>query len=412
MRLLRAIVTAVAVIGTVPLPAQQAPFWISPAEARALEQRLALPVSAFYDAPTPLPAGRPGDLLRAEDFDGYSFPFPYAQGPAELGMRAVRILYRSRALDGTAVPASGVVLVPYGDSPRGGWPVVVWAHGTSGVGRPLAPSLMKDLFYSWEGVLQWVMLGYAVVAPDYAGLGTAVPHQYLLPPAQAHDVLHAVPAARTAVPQLGPRWVVVGHSQGGGAAVGVAELQAGIRDPGYLGAVAIAAVGDVEPFIEQIAATPNAGYAAFVAAGIKSVDPAFRYTDFLSAAAAALMPVVQDGGWYVTLATYADRVPVGTMLRPDWKANASYRRYRELSTLGRRRAHRPVLLIQGLADATIPTRSTDALYARMRRQGAAVEYRKYPGLDHDPVVFGSFRDQVRWVAARFAVSAARAPGGE
>lgn len=76
-------------------------------------------------------------------------------------------------MSGHDVLASGVVIVPYGNPPAGGWPIVVWAHGTSGVGRPFAPSLMKHLYYHWEGLLQWPLLGHAVVAPDYAGLGTA-----------------------------------------------------------------------------------------------------------------------------------------------------------------------------------------------------------------------------------------------
>jgi hypothetical protein len=40
-------------------------------------------------------------------------------------------------------------------------------------------------------------------------------------------------------------------------------------------------------------------------------------------------------------------------------------------------------------------------YKRMQNQGTKVEYKKYAGLDHDSVVFGSFRDQVRWVQDRF-----------
>ena len=100
-----------------------------------------------------------------------------------------RFLYRSRSVAGTDVPASGVILLPNGTPPARGWPVVVWAHGTSGVARTAAPSLMKDLYYGWEGLLQWPLLGYAVVAPDYAGLGTNVPHQYRAYPGLDHDPL-------------------------------------------------------------------------------------------------------------------------------------------------------------------------------------------------------------------------------
>jgi hypothetical protein len=37
----------------------------------------------------------------------------------------------------------------------------------------------------------------------------------------------------------------------------------------------------------------------------------------------------------------------------------------------------------------------------MKDQGTTVEYKEYAGLDHDSLVFGSFRDQVRWVRDRF-----------
>lgn len=57
--------------------------------------------------------------------------------------------------------------------------------------------------------------------------------------------------------------------------------------------------------------------------------------------------------------------------------------------------------IQGLEDEAIPIAATDALFKRMQQQKLVVEYLKYPGLDHDPLVFGSFRDQVRWVRDRF-----------
>jgi hypothetical protein len=47
---------------------------------------------------------------------------------------------------------------------------------------------------------------------------------------------------------------------------------------------------------------------------------------------------------------------------------------------------------QGLKHEAIPTSATDALCERMQKQKSLVEYRKYSGLDHDPLVFGSFRD--------------------
>ena len=120
-------------------------------EARELEKKNALPITNFYDTPK-APKGPAGELIAKEEFSQYSFPGEFK--PANLGIKVVRFLYWSKAAFGELVPASGVVLIPYGKPPDGGWPVVVWAHGTSGVGRPCAPSLMKDLYYGWQGLLQ------------------------------------------------------------------------------------------------------------------------------------------------------------------------------------------------------------------------------------------------------------------
>ncbi len=390
---------------TAQQPAQQAP--LTREQAGEFEKKNALPIDKFYDTPD-LRKTKPGKLIDFKEFAGYQFPSAYAPAlePKEIGIKTVRFLYHSKSVSGVDVPASGVILIPYGKAPKTGWPVVVWAHGTSGVGRQYAPSLMKDLYYSWEGLLQWAMLGYAVVAPDYAGLGTDVRHQYLTPPAQAQDIIHAVPAAREAVKKLGQKlgekWIAIGHSQGG-AVVVVAEMQMQnkIKDPGYLGAIALAPVGDLVPFLEKIDNTENRFYAAFVAYGIKSVYPEFNYEDFLAPNAAKHMLVVEKGGWLVTHATFAHNVPAGTVLKPDWKKIEHFQKFRKLNMLGEKPAYEPVLLIQGAEDETIPKKSTRELHKRMKEQKSMVEYREYPGLDHDPLVFGSFRDQLRWVQDRF-----------
>lgn len=107
----------------------------SRAEALAMEAKDALPLTSFYDPPQSLGGRTPGALIRSAPFHGYSLP---------AGAHAVRVLYVSRALDGSPVAASEVVLIPAGTPPRRGWPFIAWAHGTSGVARMCAPSLMKE----------------------------------------------------------------------------------------------------------------------------------------------------------------------------------------------------------------------------------------------------------------------------
>jgi hypothetical protein len=197
------------------------------AEAEAMEQADRVPITDFYSTPSNLSATKPGDLLRKESFAGYSLP---------KGATAVRILYHSLDATGQDVATSAVVLIPAGTPPAKGWPVIAWAHGTSGVARLCAPSAMKDVYYGEEGLMPMVAAGFAVVATDYHGLGTEGPHQYVNKSAQAHDVVYSIPAARAAVRSLGARWVVDGHSQGGLAAWGVAEAEHDLKDPNYLGA--------------------------------------------------------------------------------------------------------------------------------------------------------------------------------
>src|SRR6516225_11484392 len=42
------------------------------------------------------------------------------------------------------------------------------------------------------------------------------------------------------------------------------------------------------------------------------------------------------------------------------------------------------------------------IFQRLCNAGARVQRNVYPGLGHDPVVYGSLRDQLDWIAARFA----------
>jgi hypothetical protein len=164
----------------------------SPAQALAAEAKDALPLTRFYEPPKPLPKAAAGTLIRSEAFAGYDLP---------ARATAIRILCHSRTLSGADAAVSGVVLIPAGAPPPSGWPVIAWAHGTTGVARMCAPSLMKDVAYGAEGLMPMVAARFAVVATDYAGLGTPGAHPYLNKIPQASDVIYSIPAARQAVPR-------------------------------------------------------------------------------------------------------------------------------------------------------------------------------------------------------------------
>ncbi|MDY6809884.1 MAG: lipase family protein [Actinomycetota bacterium] len=170
--------------------------------------------------------------------------------PADTG--STRIVYRSTSgVDGAATAVSGAVFIPSDERrPDDGWPLIAYAHGTTGISRDCAPSDRPDMFGDLGAIDDFLRRGYAVVTTDYQGLGirTGEPaaHPYLEPHTAAYNVIDAVRAARSVEPSIGSQWFAVGRSQGGGAAWATAEQYAAYGDDTgeLLGAVAVAPLLD------------------------------------------------------------------------------------------------------------------------------------------------------------------------
>jgi hypothetical protein len=347
-----------------------------------------LPLTKFYETPDPLPAGKPGELIRSEAFDEYDLPYEIS---------AVRILYHSRSANGEGVAVSGVVLVPGGTPPAGGWPVIAWAHDFIGSARQCAPSLRRNLS---QGPLlsMYVGVGYAVVASDYAGLGTGFPNAALDMRSNALDVIYSISAARAALPQLGAKWVAAGYSQGGLAAVGAAEAGSEVGNPDYLGAVAISGVADAQEIFERLAQGPSHGMLVFLAQGISTVFPKFRVEEMLTDKA---MPLYQ----YISHSCEASLVPelaANEMLKPGWENNQYVKEFFARNTPGRNPAHGPLLLVSGEADQEAPSAVIATAVARLCRQKDRVLFIRYPNLAGSAVIGESVSEQMSWIRARFA----------
>ncbi len=363
-------------------------------QAEQLDHADELPMTSFYAMPAHWRRTRPGALLRQETFSGYSLP---------AGTTAVRILYHSVDGAGRGVVTSGVVLLPAGKAPAGGWPVIAWAHGTSGVARACAPSLMKDVYYGNEGLSAMLRAGYAIVATDYHGLGTEGAHQYLDLDAQARDVIYSVPAAQRAVPSLGARWVVDGHSQGGATAWRVAALESSIDDPHYLGAVSVSGSASMRDLIEHMDHSQGGQfYLMYIAFGLHARYPQFEPADILTPRALAGYPATTTQGcWYIGYFLYS-KGPHDSMLRPGWQKNPWVRRFLRQAREGAQRLSQPILVLAGEADRTVPIAGERRVAARACRVGSRVEFKAYPGLDHDPTMVKSVPDQLHWIGDRFA----------
>jgi alpha-beta hydrolase superfamily lysophospholipase len=359
-----------------------------PSPRKFSQTLLDLPLTSFYDTPSPLPAGKPGELIRSETTDDYNLPF---------SVSVVRILYHSRSAAGADVAASGVVLFPSDGKPSaGGWPIIAWAHGAAGVGRSCAPSLLRSVghgpFFS-----MYVNLGYAVVATDYAGLGTNFPNAFLDSQSNANDLINSIPAARAAVSQLGARWIVIGEAEGGLAAEAVAEKENEVRDPGYLGSVVISGLAGAKEIFHGSPQASSGFMLASLAYGIKTVYPKFQVTDMLTPKAVA----AYRGKPPCSEAVAASEVSPTETVKPGWESSEFVLQYFARNRVAKARAYGPILAISSDADQAGAHAAAQAV-ARMCKQGDRIQWRRYSDPNPARVMGDSVQAQIGWVEARFA----------
>lgn len=220
--------------------------------------------------------------------------------------------YKMLGVNGQETQATALVFTPQTVKPAGGWPLVVWAHGTTGVADACAPS-RQGLKGNEYFIAKLLAAGYAVVAPDYEGLGEPSgkeSHPFLNLKSAAYSITDAVVAASKLLGNTAEtRWSVVGHSQGGHAALGAAQY-ASRAQLNYKGAIAIAPASNLALVLaggEQKAAqepdvikkvqtlAPLDTFTALIAAGLKNTAPTLQYseifvppTDLLAAQAESL----------------------------------------------------------------------------------------------------------------------------
>jgi hypothetical protein len=388
--LIAACLALVAATGAPSVPAQ---IKDGPAHASKAHRHQRLPLTNFYELPKPSPNAKPGALIRSERTYDYSL---------SADVVTTRILYYSRAADGNAVAVSAVVIVPERAAPPGGWPIIAWAHGFVGVARKCAPSLRENLD---EGsfLSMYVNLGYAMVATDYAGLGTSARNAYLDLQSNAADLIYSVEAARAAVADLGPQWIAMGISEGGLAAIGAAELESQIQDSRYLGSIALSGLVDGNNLLSQHSAQESSLHPIFLAYGIKTVFPQLQVNDVLTEQA---LPVFRQAATSCAIGVGATHASPGGLLKPNWQENEFVKKFIERNSLGTKRAAGPVLVLASATDPSTPIMLTTEVVGRLCKQRDRVQFYRYENPDPRAAIGDSVRDQIGWIQARFARRAA------
>lgn len=359
---------------------------------------------AFYDVET-LDPGRvldaaPGDVLRSESVE-LSGPLAGASGR--------RILYRSTDADGSPAVVSGMVLAPGGAAPREGRPVAAWAHGTTGLADRCAPSATGNLFYDDYGAQARRLLdqGFVVAATDYHGLGTPGVHGYHVSDELALATIHSVAAAHD-IDELGPlssMWVVVGHSEGGLAAL-VTDQRADEAPAGldYRGAVVAAPSARLGSISEVMFGFPEGrGYGALLLEAAAELDPALDPAIALQPAAAAREPLLTHGCWEEAVPGFDDLDPT-EMLASEAVGARLAEVLDECCTSDARAAVGPLLVVHGESDEALPPVLTEQLVDELCAAGVTVGHHTYPGAGHDGVLAAAADDVGRWLADRLAGS--------
>lgn len=321
------------------------------------------------------------------------------------------LLYTSRSPEGKQVVVSGSVSVPKGKAPKGGWPVISWAHGTTGTAEQCAPTRVRPtsvvapyIAYVHPQLEDWIKAGYAVVATDYQGLGTPGPHPYLVGEAEGRSVVDMVSAARQLVPDLGKKFLIAGHSQGGQSSLFAASL-ADDWAPGLKlkGTAAYAPASHLKTQAELLPSLTSpsglSALAALIVKGASTVTDEVKINKLLTPPAKSLYPQTEQ----TCLPQLAESDSFGGMAPADLLKNNADTTvlYEVLDAMNPAvKIGPPVFLAQGSADTTVFPFFTDQLNGELDALGDDVDYKTYPGVNHGEIVAAAEDDALDFFEQR------------
>lgn len=304
------------------------------------------------------------------------------------------ITYRSRGIKSEPIVTSGFVLLPKGEAPREGWPVLAWAHGTTGVADSCAPSgdYVGGPVHAYQELAAkplnaWLACGYAVVAPDYQGLGTPGGHPYMNSSSQLHTVVDAARAVHFLAPySFSKKWYVMGHSQGGAATLAVAAY--GQRDAPELqlrGGLSVAPGGYQYQGIAEYVATHSdvdthaAAFLPIVLLGAEAANPSL---DIMSLVSPEMGKIVDRARTHCLSEIQAEvrKVPK-SVFRPD--ANlAPLIDYLKSQSIDDMVPTVPVMIVQGDKDQLVDYRGTYAYCQKVCKSQKSIAFHPVKGADH------------------------------
>ncbi len=326
------------------------------------------------------------------------------------------VLYTSKSPSGKRVAVSGSVHIPKGRKPKGGWPVISYNHGTTGIADECAPTRNRPggpaeayISYTDPELNAWLEAGYAVVRTDYQGLGTPGIHPFLIGKAEGRSALDIVRASRQLKKGLlSKKFLIAGHSQGGHASLFAAGLASKwTPDLKLRGTVAYAPASHMKDYLPILPGltTPSSlsALAALIVRGAQTASGEINQSDLLSDSALPFYPQTKTvcleelaqpdsfGGLAPSelIRPGADQVPLADVLganNPDVFSQA------------------PILMAQGTADTTVPAFLTTTLSEELDASGNRLTYTEYPGVDHGSILAAAEAEVMAFMEQRLPSS--------
>lgn len=359
-------------------------------------------VSDFYTFEDEAP-DTPGILIRQEPLDAHqSVPGAVIN---------TRLLYTSTdGLEGgEPIIVSGGLFLPPGTPPEGGWPLLLWSHGTVGIADKCAPTWTGYVPFHNDHLQGWLEEGYAIVTSDYQGLGTKGTHPYLATRPAAYSNLDVIRAVQAADFPISDAVVIAGQSQGAGAALATAGHAAdyapelnirGVVATGvpFFTPEALIAVQDARP---NDVVDPMLGYNFLALTLLAQIDPDFHIEDFVSDEA---LPLVRE---VANICNRDMRVRIrqaGLTYNKTFKQSPAESLKQAFAQMQFPTLDFPVPVFVGTGadDRDTPPRMQATFVKAACAAGSTLDARLYDGFDHLTVLNHSQTDSKAFVARAFA----------
>ncbi|MGW4525535.1 lipase family protein [Amycolatopsis sp. NPDC004378] len=352
---------------------------------------------SFYTPPSPLPAGKPGDVLRWRP----SVPLLNVANAD-----AWQVMYLSTTALGRPDAVTGTVLVPKGADPAKA-PIVGYAVGTQGPAFKCTASkaMERGTLYDQPAINDSLSSGYAVAVTDYEGYSPATVPTYITGQSEGPAVIDSVRAAQnlpSARLSKSAKVIFQGYSQGGGA-----SMWAGEKQPTYapelntVGVVAGGVPADLTEVAKGLDGYIGFGFLAFAAVGLDAAYPDLNLDSYLNDTGRRQLGDAEKNACVAELllnysfkkiSDYTTSDPLNT---PQWQARLAQNK------LGANPPRVPVFQYHASTDEIVNTPQAETLHRTYCAAGVREQWQTYVS-DHATGILAGNADAHQWIVKRFA----------